>query len=243
MLQIEILHPDGNIQHLQAPDECVIGKGGQNEVHLDSWRVSKEHARLFSTPSGVLVEDMGAFTGVTVNGQSVDGQYGPLKSSDEIGIGPFKLKVSVLGMDGMVQAAHPNSRSDTAAVRNQMATEAIKASRLAAERVQRVAASHSVASGGFALVVAADPTRLQLEFEWRKRIHAELLRTMDLRRHDVHGMSDEQLRRETSDLVQQIMVMLEGDIPHELDRTLLSKQVLDEAIGLGPGERNHGQPL
>jgi pilus assembly protein CpaF len=46
MLQIEILHPDGNVQHLQVPDECVIGKGGQNEVRLDSWRVSKEHARL-----------------------------------------------------------------------------------------------------------------------------------------------------------------------------------------------------
>ena len=87
MLQIEILQPDGNVQHLQVPDECVIGKGGLNEVHLDSWRVAKEHARLFSTPSGVLVEDMGAFTGITVNGQSVDGQYGPLKSSDEIGIG------------------------------------------------------------------------------------------------------------------------------------------------------------
>jgi pilus assembly protein CpaF len=236
MLQIEIHHPDGNVQHLQVPDECVIGKGGQNEVRLDSWRVSKEHARLFSTPSGVLVEDMGAFTGIMVNGQSVDGQYGPLKSSDEIGIGPFKLKVSVLGVDGMVQAAHPNSRSDTAAVRNQMATAAIKASRLAAQRVQREAAMSSTSSGGFALVVAADPTRLQLEFEWRKRIHTELLNTMDLRRHDVHGMSDEQLRHETSELVQQIMTALEGDIPKELDRTLLAKQVLDEAIGLGPLE-------
>ena len=29
MLQIEIFHPDGKVQHLQVPDECVIGKGGQ----------------------------------------------------------------------------------------------------------------------------------------------------------------------------------------------------------------------
>ncbi|MEY3639059.1 MAG: hypothetical protein RIR68_2192 [Pseudomonadota bacterium] len=236
MLQIEILHPDGKIQKLQAPDDCVIGKGGQNEVRLDSWRVSKEHARLISTPSGVLVEDMGAFSGVTVNGNRIDTQYGPIKSSDDIGIGPFKLKVSVLGVDGLVQAAHPDSRSDTAAVRNHMATQAIKASRLAAERVQREAERHDTVSGGFALVVAADPNRIQLEFEWRKRIHAELLNTMDLRRHDVHGMSDEQLRRETSDLVLQIMKALDNDIPLELDRALLSKQVLDEAIGLGPLE-------
>ena len=236
MLQIDILHPDGKVQQLQAPDECIIGKGGQNEVRLDSWRVSKEHARLINTPAGVLVEDMGAFTGVTVNGERIESQHGPLKASDEIGIGPFKLHVHVLGVDGMVQAAHPDSRSDTAAVRNQMATQAIKASRLAAERMQREVERQDSASGGFALVVAADPSRIQLEFEWRKRIHAELLSTMDLRRHDVHGMSDEQLRRETSDLVTQIMRALENDIPQELDRTLLSKQVLDEAIGLGPLE-------
>jgi len=236
MLQIDILHPDGKVQQLQTPDECIIGKGGQNEVRLDSWRVSKEHARLINTPAGVLVEDMGAFTGVTVNGERIESQHGPLKASDEIGIGPFKLHVHVLGVDGMVQAAHPDSRSDTAAVRNQMATQAIKASRLAAERMQREVERQDSASGGFALVVAADPSRIQLEFEWRKRIHAELLSTMDLRRHDVHGMSDEQLRRETSDLVTQIMRALENDIPQELDRTLLSKQVLDEAIGLGPLE-------
>ena len=236
MLQIDILHPDGKVQQLQAPDECIIGKGGQNEVRLDSWRVSKEHARLINTQAGVLVEDMGAFTGVTVNGERIESQHGPLKASDEIGIGPFKLHVHVLGVDGMVQAAHPDSRSDTAAVRNQMATQAIKASRLAAERMQREVERQDSASGGFALVVAADPSRIQLEFEWRKRIHAELLSTMDLRRHDVHGMSDEQLRRETSDLVTQIMRALENDIPQELDRTLLSKQVLDEAIGLGPLE-------
>ena len=236
MLQIDILHPDGKVQQLQAPDECIIGKGGQNEVRLDSWRVSKEHARLINTPAGVLVEDMGAFTGVTVNGERIESQHGPLKASDEIGIGPFKLHVHVLGVDGMVQAAHPDSRSDTAAVRNQMATQAIKASRLAAERMQREVERQDSASGGFALVVAADPSRIQLEFEWRKRIHAELLSTMDLRRQDVHSMSDEQLRRETSDLVTQIMRALENDIPQELDRTLLSKQVLDEAIGLGPLE-------
>jgi pilus assembly protein CpaF len=236
MLQIEILYPDGKVQKLQAPDICVIGKGGQNEVRLDSWRVSKEHARLISTPSGVLVEDMGAFSGVTVNGDRIDTQYGPIKPSDDIGIGPFKLKVIVLDVDGLVQAAHPDSRSDTAAVRNHMATQAIKASRLAAEPVQREAERHDSASDEIALVVAADPNRLQLEFEWRKRIHAELLNTMDLRRHDVHGMSDEQLRRETSDLVLEIMKALDNDIPQELDRALLSKQVQDEAIGLGPLE-------
>ncbi len=239
MLQIEIQSPDGTTRCVQVPDDCVIGKSAQNEVRLDSWRVGKEHASIIRTPSGVLVKDMGAFGGVTVNGARIDAQYGPLKASEVIGIGPFKLRVSELRADlesGMVQAAHPNSRSDTAAIRNHMATEALKASRIAAERAQREAErSHGPASG-HALVVVVDPARNRLEFEWRKRIHTELLETMDLRRHDVHGMSDEQLRRQTSELIDQIMSGLGAEIPSELDRALLARQVLNEAIGLGPLE-------
>ncbi|PFH09435.1 pilus assembly protein CpaF [Collimonas sp. PA-H2] len=251
MLQIEILDSDGNKKLVQAPDECVIGKGAQNEVRLDSWRVSKEHARLFKTPSGVLLEDMGSFGGVSVDGVRIDGQYGPLKESEVVGIGPFKLRITELGASsGMVQAAHPKSRSDTAAIRNQMATDELKASRLTAERVQRQilqeqadaeALDHAGAkapppSAGFALVIAPDPKRKELEFEWRKRIHTKLLETMDLRRHDVHSMTDEHLRKETEALIRQILREVDLDIPAELDRELLCKQVLDEAIGLGPLE-------
>ncbi|MFC5475463.1 ATPase, T2SS/T4P/T4SS family [Paraherbaspirillum soli] len=250
MLQIEIIDSDGNKKLVQAPDECVIGKSAQNEIRLDSWRVSKEHARLFNTPSGVLVEDMGAFSGVSVNGVRIDGQYGPLTENEVIGIGPFKLRVIVLGANsGMVQAAHSRSRSDTAAIRNQMATDELKASRQNAERIQRQVLEEQAAAeasggakpeqapaAGFALVIAPDPKRKELEFEWRKRIHAKLLETMDLRRHDVHSMSDELLRKETEALIRQILRETELDIPPELDRDLLCKQVLDESIGLGPLE-------
>jgi pilus assembly protein CpaF len=236
MLQVDIQHPDGVRQSVQAPDDCVIGKGAQNEVRLESWRIGKEHARLFKTPSGVLVEDLGAFGGVTVNGERINAQYGPLKAGEVIGIGPFKLSVQVLGSSDMVQAAHPGSRSDTAATRNQMATDALNASRLAAERAHREALRADATSTGLALVLAPDPGRKQLEFEWRKRVHTELLSTMDLRRHDVHSMSDAELRGQTSTLIAQIMATLEADIPPQIDRTLLAKQVLDEAIGLGPLE-------
>jgi pilus assembly protein CpaF len=203
---------------------------------LDSWRIGKEHARLYKTPSGVLVEDLGAFGGVTVNGARIDAQYGPLKPDEVIGIGPFKLSVRVLGGADMVQAAHPSSRSDTAAVRNQMATEALQSSRIAAERAQREAARRDAAPTGLALVLVPDPGRKQLEFDWRKRVHTELLSTMDLRRHDVNSMSDAELRAKTTTLIAQIMAGLEAEIPMQIDRTLLAKQVLDEAIGLGPLE-------
>lgn len=247
MLQVEIQSPDGKKTLLQTADDSVIGKGSQSEVRLDSWRVSKEHGRLFKTPGGVLLEDMGAFSGIQVNGQRIEGQYGPLKPTDVIDIGPFKLKVAELGStDGLVQAAHPKSRSDTAGLRNQQATDELRASRMVAEKTQQAILRERELGGSvrpsvgdaktFELVVTPDPGHKQREFEWRKKIHSKLLDTMDLRRHDVSTMSDEKLRLDTDRLIVQIVQELDGEIPQDLDRKLLRKQVLDEAVGLGPLE-------
>lgn len=253
MLQVEITDADGNQRLVQVPDDCVIGKGGRNEIRLDSWRLGKEHARLFRTPAGICVEDMGSFVGVLVNGIRVEAQQGPLSGSDVIGIGSFKLRVTEIGdASGVVQAASPNSRSNSAAYRNQLATDEIQASRQFAERrqdeVKRTQAalmadpsrartgSTPPSSNGFALILAPDPRRKEIEFEWRKKIHAALLETMDLRRHDVSSMSDELLRSETSSLIRKILMEQDSAIPKSLDRDLLCKQVLDEAVGLGPLE-------
>lgn len=253
MLQVEITDADGTQRLVQVPEDCVIGKGSQNEIRLDSWRLGKEHARLFRTPAGIYVEDMGSFVGVFVNGVRVEAQQGPLNGADIIGIGSFKLRVAELGsVTGVVQAASPGSRSNSAAYRNQLATEEIQASRDFAERrqdeVRRAqaelmadpssarGASSAPPTNGFALVLAPDPRRKELEFEWRKKVHAALLETMDLRRHDVSSMSDAHLRSETSALIRQILMEQDSAIPRSLDRDLLCKQVLDEAVGLGPLE-------
>src|SRR5690606_26798747 len=82
----------------------------------------------------------------------------------------------------------------------------------------------------------ADARQREAEFEWRRRIHGELIDTMDLRRHDVSAMSDERLRQETAALLRQILEAREGEIPAQIHRELLCQQVLDEAIGLGPLE-------
>ncbi len=111
MLHIEITHPDGSVKEVQVPAESVIGKGAQNEIRLDSWRVAKEHARLIKTPAGILIEDMGAFSGIQVNDRRVNVQYGPLKESDIVVIGPYRLRISdPARKTGTVQAAHPGSR-------------------------------------------------------------------------------------------------------------------------------------
>jgi pilus assembly protein CpaF len=239
MLQIEIQRPDGTRSQLEVPDDSTIGKSVRNEIRLDSWRIGKEHARLFRTPAGAIVEDLGAFGGVSVNRQKIDSQYGPLKSTDTIEIGAFTLRLLELPKGGVhVQAAHPQSRSSSADYRNQRASSELRESRLAAERAQNKILAQPVepSAPGFAVIVTPEPGQREREFHWRKKIHTQLLETMDLRRHNTHNMSDDWLRVETERLIRQILVALQEEIPPEFDHDLLCQQVLNEAIGLGPLE-------
>ena len=250
MFRIVIKHTDGTVRQLDVSDECIAGSKPSNEIWLDNWRVSKEHARLVNTPCGVLVEDMGMFAGVAVNGVRITQQYGPLKKNDIVGIGPFKLYVTdMLQAPPQVQAASPHSRSSTAATRNLQAGQEIETSRLAAEHMQKSmweaqqkqamldeAGPDTLASTEFPLIVVPLANQRELEFEWRSRLHTILLETMDLRRHDVSKMSDAQLRVETRRIILDILHEQDTNIPAGLERECLAKQVLDEAVGLGPLE-------
>jgi pilus assembly protein CpaF len=224
MLDLELFDGDGARRVLQVPDECIIGKSAQNEIRLDSWRVGREHARLFSTPGGVLVEDLGGFGGVQVNGSRIDGQYGPLTGADMIAIGPYQLRL----LDTERPVAAPAPALDKP-------VPAASASTASPDRTPPPAPAATPLPVPAPAAAADNPVR-EREFEWRKIIHTRLLETMDLRRQDVHGMSDQQLRQETETLVRQIMRDADDQIPRELDRTLLMAQVVNEAIALGPLE-------
>ncbi|MEQ8494743.1 MAG: CpaF family protein, partial [Gammaproteobacteria bacterium] len=74
------------------------------------------------------------------------------------------------------------------------------------------------------------------KFKWRNRVHEELLAAMDLRRTDVTSMSEEELRKHVKGLIQNIITELDTRLPPDVDRKRLAKEVLDEAVGLGPLE-------
>ena len=78
--------------------------------------------------------------------------------------------------------------------------------------------------------------RHQDKFKYRNRVHEELLAAMDLRRTDVSSMDEDELRKHVKTLIKEIIDELGSKIPADVDRAQLAKQVLDEAVGLGPLE-------
>jgi len=73
-------------------DSVVIGRSTTSDVPVLDRSMSRHHARLFSTPEGWMVEDLGSRNGTLVNGVRVEGRA-PVKAGDEISMGASTIAV------------------------------------------------------------------------------------------------------------------------------------------------------
>ena len=203
----------------------LIGKSGGCAVRLAGWRVGREHARVLRTAEGLILEDLGQFSGTWVNGSRV-ARHGPLTFADQIQIAGYKLRVQDW-----------SNRSTTAVPPSPMSAPAQAVAPESTAGPGTVKQWHGDAPAGSSATPCerAKILVVQARHPWRKRVHDQLLDTIDVRRRDLTRMSDAELRVETERVLRQILDGL-TDLPATIDRTELSKEVLNEAIGLGPLE-------
>jgi pSer/pThr/pTyr-binding forkhead associated (FHA) protein len=71
-------------------DEITIGREEGNTIRLTERNVSRNHARLLKRNGSYIVEDLGSYNGVTVNGERIDAKA-ELASGDQLGIGDYGL--------------------------------------------------------------------------------------------------------------------------------------------------------
>lgn len=223
-LIIQVTDADGDTQeHSFDARELRIGRGKDCEVQLRGWRVGKEHARLIEGADGWALEDSGQFTGTWVNSARIV-RYGPLTFADQIRIGGSTLRVREA--DDLAAPV----RSPRGAPRQ----EVIDRTEVHEIRQPKPAEQPPVRSEP-GEPESAEVQAIQARHPWRKHVHDQLLETIDLRRRDLTRMTDAELRDETERLVREILDRFD-DLPAHIDREALRKEVLDEAVGLGPLE-------
>lgn len=213
MFRIEVFVPGAESRQIECMHaECSIGRDDANLVNLQGWTIAARHAVLSKDASGVYLLPLGGTEPVRVNGTSVGGRHGPIGDADLIQIGDYRIRVSSNTTRPAPAPATPTPQANGAGA-NGAALQA---------------------SGSTELAI---PDRKREEVNlWRSRIHAALVRQMDLRRVDVRSMSDEALRENTIALINEIMAREFADLPKTINPRKLAKEVLDEAIGLGPLE-------
>ncbi len=236
MFQVTISHPD-TAPRVETISEtsAIIGKGRECRLHLPGWKIGREHARLYRTKSGLYLQDLGQFFGTSVNGVRVQ-QHGPLAATDRIMVGSFTLVV-----EDQLQAGTAPHRP-TAADNPGHADGSPPASRPTASPAPvPVSAPTPSPAPGSPNAPAAHAGALKRTHQaaptpdqyWRKRIHEALLDAIDLRRRDLVRMSDDELRAETETLLVEV-IEKESALPDGIDRGSLRRDVLNEAVGLGP---------
>ncbi len=206
MLEIEMTFEDAVTRKISVAAPILIGRSAQCGLRIPNWRVGRQHAKLLREESTIVLEDLGTLGGTLVNGQRVV-RHAPVLPDDEILIGPCRLRVTLAQPNEPSQAPpHPAAAPQQAAL---------------------------LAQGQDGPPTSTAPSLPSLQ--QRRRLHTALLGALDLRRRDVAGMSDAMLRAEAERLLTQI-VADDGDLPPGADRAALCRDVLDEAVGLGPLE-------
>lgn len=207
-------------------NECGIGRGEENLVVLQGWSIAARHATIRADDGGIFIKTLGGRAAVKVNGKTVKDEAGPIGNSDVVEIGDYRIRV--LTEAGAAAANTAASRATSAAGAPDART-AVPAPAPAAGGREQVQATTSTT-----LATLTDP---ELDIAtWRGRVHAALVKQMDLRRLDVHKLSDEELRVKTAELIEWALEREFSELPKSISRRVLARQVLDEAIGLGPLE-------
>lgn len=218
MFQVTIRHPETAARTESVSEtSAIIGKGRECRLQLPGWKVGREHARIYRTKAGLYIQDLGQFFGTSVNGVRVH-QHGPIAPDDQITVGPFTLVIA----DRLLTPPAAPEPQPAASWQS-----AIHAPHTAATSVAK-AANETSARRSANAALGSTP-----EQYWRTRIHEALLDAIDLRRRDLVRMSDEELRAETEALLIELIAK-EAALPDTLDRDSLRRDVLNEAVGLGP---------
>ncbi len=222
--------------------QVLIGTGRDCAVVLSGWLIGAQHARILRTPQGLVLEDTSQLRGTRVNGTRVL-RHGPLTYADQIEIGGYKLRIQEVQPRPVDKTATVDAHAHalTAGPAPQQLRQS-QQSLLPTDPQSALvplplggASDAEVKQNSMTPSQAAEVLRIQARHPWRKRVHDQLLETIDLRRHDLTRMSDVDLRKETERLVREILENL-ADLPNTLDRRALTQEVLNEAIGLGPLE-------
>ena len=207
MPKLIVIDKTGNQTHFPfEKDRITIGKSPANDVVLNEAEVSREHCVIAREGAGYGVTDLNSANGVYVNGSRIRGSAG-LRDGARIGVGRYLI------MFRANSAARTGTDAGKAAVPVAGATGRQKAPAVKppADKVKALAA-------------------------YKEKVHKTLLESVDLKKVDFAGHSQDELKQKTRSTVEAIVKSTMKDLPADIDRDQLINEVVDEAVGLGPLE-------
>ena len=219
-----IRHPDGEESRYDLdPGIYPIGSDTSNRIEISGSEIAWRHAILAFTPEGVWVEDLNSPGGTFVNGERIQGRVA-LHPRSVVRVGRFQL---IVQPESHVEAAPPPAPPAPAEARPAKAEPpAPEPAAAAAREASRPEAGERKAS----------PSERDVLRAVKKQIQEELLKRLELKRLTASRIGEKDLRERVQQNVQEIVRDVRGRLPPGIDPVRLTKDIYDEAVGLGPLE-------
>jgi len=218
-IEIHVDHKNGqNISRHQFSNlPLKIGNSLECDIALKGWGIQAEHCQIHRQQNQLRLSTH-AKAQCLVNEDPAQNSH-ILESGDRLKIGKFWLEIHYTV--ALSQSPQSSQQVPLPGTNNNQPTETN----------QQAVVYHPVNVRSS----EQDRQHKERQHQWHVRVHKELLSTIDLRRIQIDDMDDQRLRAEVTELINQIVSQLVG-IDKSVDINQLKRDVINEAIGLGPLE-------
>jgi pilus assembly protein CpaF len=221
-------------------DVYMIGRDPSCDVVLRRPTVSKRHASLIRKNNSYELTDMGSTVGVYVNDQKVESHL--LATGDRVVLGDV---MGIFDAEGVLSPRGRRKAQAESAVNGQAQSGSSQANVMKPKRESTALRLGPPIIGRPQKVDDASPfahmdqgarQRKDAYTQLRATIHEQLIEEMRIRRDALETLQDQELWAKSRAFANQIIFDLQqsGRLPNGVDPQVLLKDVLSEALGLGP---------
>ncbi|MBO7152593.1 MAG: Flp pilus assembly complex ATPase component TadA [Lentisphaeria bacterium] len=230
MPRIEIYQADCEPVKMDIPEGAyLVGAGSDCHIRLSRPDISRHHAQLVISADRITVIDLGSSNGTTI-GNSSEPIFSQRPTQVESGC-DVKFGRSTSMKVFLSQAESVPAQKNTQPSAPQMSAPPPRTS----EDVSGVVMPEK---GDIPkLDISGIPAALRpVAQEIKKQAHRELLVRLNLKKLALSGVSEEELNNRAAAMVKEILSQLSVKLPVGLRLDIIEKELIQEAIGLGPLE-------
>ena len=204
----------------------IIGASSSCHIPIQATGISRRHAQLIVSDGRITVMDLGSSNGTKLNGGEAIFPNSPVDISGGATLTLGKAFLQVIPIKDEAKAPVQASASQEKETRIPTPGTDPQPFSLTPEKEEIPI-----------FQISAFPLELRPVIqEIKRQAHKELLVRMNLKKMALSGISPEELAKKAQAMIQEILSQLTIPLPGEASLQQLEKELLQEAIGLGPLE-------
>ncbi len=236
MLEIVIHQPGLSDSAAKLPNGAyLVGSSEECHIRINRPDVSRRHAQFVVHEDQLTVMDLGSRNGTTTRDGTALYPHEPYEIRPGQSLRLGKVEIYVRRVESApIQPSALGTPKSAEEVKMPLSRQPVGVS--TTQSVSSFALEAKKQEIPLLKISGVPPRFRPILQEIKKRAHRELLIRLNLKKLAISGVSSDELKAQATGMVQEILSQLTIELPPELPLTLLEKELIQEAVGLGPLE-------